>query len=180
MKKTILSTLLFMTLIQAKDFNFLYQFSYGFGGDIVIDKKEDINAGDGMVYSLGVVFNPFTNMKNLDTTLTIGYSFSGSIFDDSYYITKIPITLTEHYTFSRNWRVGAGVTYHTNHKGHRGDTNFSNLKFDDAIGGVFSLGYLFGKNKETSLAFKTTIIDYDVDDTTFNGNRFALILERRF
>ena len=180
----IITTLLILTSIQqAEGLHFLYQFSYGTGGDkVVVDKngKSIIDAGDGIVYGLGVSFNPFNTMTNLDTTFVIGYSTTGSIFDDNYYVTKIPITLTEYYTYNESWRFGVGITYHTNHRGHKGDTSLENIKFDNAIGGVFSLGYVFGEEKKTHIAAKVTRIDYDINDVTLNGNRFSIVLEQTF
>jgi len=182
MKKIILVLLTLITVHQAKDLEFLYQFAYGTGGDRIVENKEgkNIDAGDGAVYGLGVSFNPLTSMENMDTTVIIAYSTDGSMFDDNYYITKIPITLTEYYTYEESWRFGAGITYHANHKGHKGDTSLINLKFDNALGGVLSVGYVFGENKKTYIAFKTTIIDYDINDVTINGNRFAIMFEQRF
>jgi len=183
MKKIIL-TLLTLTAIQhAENLDFIYQFSYGVGGDTIVEyeKGKDIDAGMGMMYGLGISFNPFENMTNLETTFVVGYSTTGSIFDhDNYYITKIPITLTESYTYAESWQFGVGMTYHTNHKGHKGDSTLENIKFDNAFGGVFSLGYVFGEEKKTSISIQATIINYDIYDASISGNRFAIMMEQKF
>ena len=130
---------------------------------------------------LGISFNPFdNNTTNLETAFVVGYSTTGSTWDDNYYITKIPITLTEYYTYDKSWKFGAGVTYHTNHRGHKGNTTLEEIKFDDAFGGVFSFGYLFGEEKTIYIAAKATIIDYDINDVSLNGDRFSIMIERKF
>ena len=87
MNKIITMLLMLTSIQQAENLHFLYQFSYGAGGDkIVVDKngKSIIDAGEGIVYGLGVSFNPFNTMTNLDTTFVLGYSTTGSIFDNNY------------------------------------------------------------------------------------------------
>ena len=182
MKKIIL-TLLTLTAIQhAENLDFIYQVSYGVGGDTIVEYEngKDIDAGMGMVYGLGISFNPFENMTNLETTFVVGYSTTGSIFDDNYYMTKIPITLSEYYTYDESWRFGVGVTYHIQHRGHKGDTILENIKFDNAFGGVFSLGYVFGEEKKRSISIQSTIINYDINDASISGNRFAIMIEQKF
>jgi hypothetical protein len=175
--------LILTSIHQARDFHFLYQFSYGAGGDTIVEYEngKDIDMGDGIEYGLGVSFKLFNNANsNLDTTLMLGYSTTGSMFDDNYYMSKIPITLTEYYTYEESWRLGVGITYHTSHQGHKGNTSLENIEFDDAIGGVFSLGYVFGEEKKTYVAIKASIIDYDINDVTLKGNRFSIMMEQKF
>ena len=182
MNKIIVILLIFTSIQQANDFHFLYQFSYGVGGDTIVkyENVEDIKLGTGTVDALGVSFNPFSAMSKVAISLTIGYSTTGSIFNDRYYLSKIPVTLTENYTYNEHWRLGAGITYHMNHKGHKVNTSLENIKFDDAIGGVFSVGYVFGKNKKTYLGIRSTLIDYDINNVTLNGNRFSMMIEQKF
>jgi len=178
--RTILLSILLLSSIEAKDFDFLLQVAYGTGGDTMVKRSgSDIHAGDGLETAVGIAFNPF-ELNMLDTTLTVGYSSSGSFLDDNYKVSKIPITLSEYYTYQEDWRFGAGITYHTSHKGDGASTDLPDLDVDDALGTLFSIGYLFGKEKKIQVALQVTLIDYKAEGMSWSGNRLALMLESRY
>ncbi len=175
--------LLYIQTVQARDFNILSQTEFGYGGDpILIDSNGDdiMNSGDGFNFSIGTIFNTFKNRKDLHTALTIGWTFSWKLIEDAddFFLSNIPLTITEYYTI-KNWRFGAGITYHVANR-FQGSESIPDIKFDNAFGSVFSAGYLINRAKSNQTGLKVTIIDYSVNGFSGSGNRFAIFFESQY
>ena len=139
-----------------------------------------MNAGDGITYAIGTIFDTFDNRDDFQTTLTIGWTFDWRLVsgDDALIVSKFPLTLTEYYTTNK-WRLGAGLTYHLGHKLY-GNNTIQDIEFDNALGGVFSLGYLINQGKTVQIGLRGTIIEYEANGHKGDGNRFAIFAETKF
>ena len=191
MKKIFLATLLFSQLLQAKDFDFLLQSSFGMGGDTLIvneNNKKIKGAGDGLMYSVGTIFKTVETREDFHTALTIGWLFSwtSSTNDGSMFVSKFPLTLTQYFSI-KQWQLGAGLTYHMRHKLYTPDA-YPDVKFDNALGTVFSLGYALRKKHPIQIGIRTTFITYTPSGNiiainnhkNLSGNRIALFVESVF
>ena len=179
MKKIILITLLSISLLQSKNFDFLTHISYLYGLNKVQynNRKLDgeLTVNSCISYEVGTIFRTLEGNDNFDTALRTGFTFTGFGGDpNTPFITEIPLfTIVEYYTYNK-LRFGAGLTYHYIH---------SNLKVDNAIGKTFSIGigYHYGKEATMQIAVKAIVIDYKVDNvTTINGNSIGLMYELTF
>ncbi len=183
MKKIILTLVtLFSLSLQAKDFDLLMQWEYGFGGDSIVSasKGNDMDTGDGISYDIGTIFKTLDDRDDLHTALTIGFRFDWRLVENEDSLTSIlvPLTLSEYYTFNQ-WRLGAGLTYHLAHKLY-GNDKIEDIDFDNALGGVFSIGYLVNPSTNLQIGLRSTIIDYEANGHTGSGNRIATFAQTSF
>lgn len=145
----------------------IFEFSAGMGGDTLAELtfvgggSQDINAGDGLTLSGGLV-QKFSD--HFEIKYTAGYKFSTSAADNmDVWKSVFPLEVVPSYR-SGDHRFGAGLAYHLSPQLKiDGDT----AKFDNAPGFIVEYGY-----KIFSIAY--TDVDYKINGASFDASNLML------
>lgn len=145
----------------------IFEFSAGMGGDTLAELSfvgggsQDINAGDGLTLSGGLIQEL---SDHFEIKYTLGYKFSTSAAENlDVWKSVFPLEVVPSYR-SGNHRFGAGLAYHLSPKLKiDGDT----AKFDNAPGFVVEYGY-----KIFSIAY--TDVDYEINGASFDASNVML------
>ena len=130
-------------------------------GEESFDNRFEVNAGSGFNLDIGMAFRTKETNKYLFTNILLGYKYNqGSLTNDHANISRISLSVLEVYNISKLFYLSAGLT------GHLSPTidaynldNAIHWKYDNALGIVLGMGYKYDKN--ISLGFKATFIDYE-------------------
>lgn len=160
-----------------------------FGGDDVVTvpftngDSETIEAGEGISFGVGVVFNP---ANSLEVQLTYGLKFTG-VFAENGDVTLERGVLNALVFYRANkWRIGGGLTQHLSPE-LDGDGAASNIhtNFDDATGTILEFDYYYWDKAYVGARF--TFIDYEVETSTiqargrkFSGDSIGVVAGWRF
>lgn len=161
---TLVFCLFFSPITEAKNIKGVINLGADFGGDELVDvvffggDTEDINAGELLSISAGVIFDSEVS----ETHLTVGYKFdSVNAVNGDIDWKRYPLDLLYLYKLKK-FRVGGGLTYHLSPE-LKGDGFAAGLQadYDDALGFLIQTNYNFTDN--FSLGLRYTIIEYEGD-----------------
>jgi hypothetical protein len=176
---------------QAKRVSFVGTLGLNLGGDELPTDEDanereenDMKAGDGLSFKLGVIVQPFVQYPDWEIQTTIGWKevgeFNTDDDDDGDFSTfsRYPLDLMAFYKINK-LRCGAGLTYHINPK-LEGDKLPSDVDgdFDNALGFVMGVDYLIGNHFLVGANYE--IIDYESDTEEANGNNMGVSIGFRF
>lgn len=153
-------------------FGWVLEGALEFGGDelftiIFTDGSEQtIHAGQGGTIAFGAEWRPPT-MPQLGLRGTLGYKFTTTAAEDANItFTRVPIEVVASYYLPRDWRVGAGLAYHTA-IAFNGDGFLDDENFDPAAGATLELGW-----KVFSLSY--TALKYEAPGGSVDASAFGL------
>ncbi len=142
-----------------------------FGGDKLVDivysdgTTGEIQAGRGFLLGGGLNIDlSETKPNTFEAQLTVGVKWTGSKKASNGEVDwlRFPIELLSFYrNTDRNFRLGAGVTYHFGNKvtGSK-DVSSISTKFDNATGFVLEADYVFGAERVAVVGVRFTKINY--------------------
>ncbi len=151
---------------QPHQFAWVLEGALEYGGDVVVTilftdgSEQDILAGQGGTAAFGFDYRPKA-LPQLGLRTTAGVKFSSNASENSNLsFLRFPIEVVGSYYLPKNFRVGAGLSYHTAIK-LDGDNLGPDLSFDPAAGAAVELAWKW-------LALTYTAIEY----TDTNGNAY--------
>jgi len=158
---------------------FLIEGDLEYGGDDIVTvdfedgSSQDIKAGQGGTIAVGGYFKPQADAP-FSVRATVGYKFVMTAADNADIgIDRMVYELVANYDWPSGWRVGAGLTQHTNIE-FDADGFGRNVRFDDATGFTAEFGW-----KWISLSY--TAIDYkDEFGGKWDAGSLGLALAWRF
>ena len=175
-----LTCLLIGNVSHAQDL--LLQLSTEIGGDKLTkvsytNGETDSIRADGLIHlAIGTTFATAPESSpSLETQFTVGWKFDNSgAKNGEISWTRYPVELLQFYT-NEKWRLGAGLTYHLRPTlKSKGVVDGINVNFDDALGLVFEVDYInSGKNY---IGARVVLIDYQIEDTSVDGNSIGIVL----
>jgi len=155
-----------------------------FGGDTLVELRSSYgiesthNAGDGLVFALGAMFEPIGDETHaLQLQTSAGYSYAGvSASNGSASWTHWPVELLAFYNHRPfHFRVGGGLQYNFNvaFEGS-GQLSAGTALFYSSPGAVLQGDWMFSQS--FSLYARYTIIHYSVPGTSvdYSGNAFGM------
>lgn len=101
----------------------------------------------------------------LRTTAGVKFTSNASSNADISFI-RIPVEVVGSYYFARDWRVGAGLAYHTG-VAFNGDGFVPDVDFDPATGATLELGW-------KAFALTYTAIEYAANGGSIDASSFGL------
>jgi hypothetical protein len=147
----------------AQDVRPVFKLGYDFGGDTVVTalftdgSTKSIKANDGLFMGVGASF--LNDAKNLEAEVSITYKFQTiSASNGDIHFTRFPLDALVFYR-QYQFRVGGGLTYHMSPKLEgTGVVGGLNVNFQDALGGILQVDYLFGPTVAVGLRY--TMLEY--------------------
>ncbi len=128
------------------------------GGDMLLEltftdgSKQKIYTGQGGTASFGVDIRPQA-MPNLGIRALAGIKFTTTAAEDANIsFTRIPVEVIGSYYLPNDWRVGAGLAYHTAIN-FNGDGFVPDISFDPAAGATLELGWRWAALTYTSMNY---------------------------
>lgn len=128
------------------------------GGDMLLEltftdgSKQKIYTGQGGTVSFGAELRPRA-LPNLGLRALAGIKFTSTAADDANIMfTRVPLEVVASYYLPREWRVGAGLAYHTAVK-LNGDGFVSDVNFDPAAGATVELGWKWAAVTYTTMEY---------------------------
>lgn len=182
-----LASALLMTVssASAREINGLVFGAIEFGGDELVKitfsdgSTDSIKAGELIYLGGGVEIDTLADDAKYKTRLTIGWKFdringtNGEVDFD-----RFPLELIQFYQPGQ-WQFGAGVTYHMNPKlKGSGVVSGLDVEFDDALGFVVEGDYFF--SPKAFFGIRYTMIDYEVNNVSVDGNSIGIAIGARF
>jgi hypothetical protein len=174
----VLGCLVQPALADAK-FGFLVEGDLEYGGDDIVTvdfedgSSQDIKAGQGGTVAVGGYFKPEADSP-FSVRATVGYKFVMSAAKNADIgIDRMVYEIVGDYAWPSGWRVGAGITQHTNIK-FDADGFGQNVEFDDATGVTAEFGWRW-------ITLSYTAIDYkDEFGGKWDAGSLGLALAWRF
>jgi hypothetical protein len=140
--------------------------SLEFGGDELIEltftdgSKQKIYAGQGGTFSVGADFRS-TALPNLGVRALAGVKFTTTAAEDAdISFTRFPITVVASYYLPQDWRLGAGVAYHTG-VSFNGDGFVPDVTFDATPGATLELGWRWAALTYTTMEYSANGVSLD-------------------
>jgi hypothetical protein len=131
--------------------------------------RQKISAGQGGTFSFGAEYRP-PSIPKLGLRGLVGWKFATSAADNvTVMFTRIPIEGVASWSLNKDWRVGAGVAYHTG-------INFDfdglapDVSFDPAAGATLELGWRWAALTYTAMQYRAE------DGTTFDAGAYGVSL----
>lgn len=155
------------------------------GRFIYTDRSEDtLKANQG--FRLGAGISYLSADMNFESEMIVSYKAEQvSASNGDLRFTRFPLDVLAFYRVD-SVRMGAGVTYHyaPKLKGN-GFVSKVNIEFEDAVGMILQVDYLFGRPKEragTYVGLRYTWLDYKMvsSSTSVEANGIGLHLGYRF
>jgi len=173
-------TAILLTLASTAQAELYYELDIENGGDTLIatTSGQEINAGSGLKFALGVQNEVGENGKSL--SLSLGYMFQN--LDASNGTAEInTLTLDAIYSIRKNsHRFGIGAIYHVGPTYEDNIAGFSPLKieFDDALGLI--LQYAYTLNNGIQIGARFTDMDYKVNGLSLDASSVGLFISNGF
>lgn len=143
-----------------------------YGGDLLVTllftdgSDQDILAGQGGTVAFGFDVRPRSLPQvGIRTTAGIKFSSNASENADISFI-RLPIEVVGSYYLPREWRVGAGLAYHTG-VSFNGDGFVPDVDFDPATGLTLELGW-------KALALTYTTMEYSAGGASFGASAIGV------
>jgi hypothetical protein len=143
-----------------------------YGGEVLVTllfddgSEQEILAGQGGSVAFGVDYRS-SRMPQLGLRATAGVKFTtnaSSNADISF--VRVPLEVVGSYHFAKDWRVGAGLAYHTGVR-FDGDDFVPDVDFDPAAGATIELGW-------KAFALTYTAIEYTANGGSIDASSFGL------
>ena len=145
-----------------------------YGGDVLVTlifddgSEQDILAGQGGALAFGFDYRPPT-MPQLGLRTTAGIKFTSNASDNANIsFIRFPIEVVGSYYLPKDWRVGAGLAYHTG-VSFNGDGFVPDVDFDPAAGATLELGWRW-------LALTYTQIEYKANGGSLDASAVGISL----
>jgi len=144
-------------------FGFAVQTDFDFGGDKLATvsftngKSQDVRAGQGLVVSAGVHFQPVETMP-FDVQALVGYKYVTTAASNAdITVTRVVLQLVGDYQFDNGMYLGGGLVQHS---GTRldGDGFFRDVDFDDATGFVLQTGWRWVGLHYTNIKYRNNFV----------------------
>lgn len=141
-----------------------------------------IKAGGGLLLNVGAAI---AITDKVDGVITVGYhSASTSASNGDVSFSRNPVELLGFYTLDKNWRVGGGLRSAGSAKltSSGAASAIGNFDFDNSMGTVLEVQYLFDKNPQTratwglSGRYVAESFEEKTTKTKVNGNHVGLSL----
>jgi len=170
----------------AQDIRPVFKLGYDFGGDTLVTalftdgSTKSIKANDGLFMGAGASI--LNDAKNLEGEVSLTYKFQTiSASNGNIHFTRYPLDALVFYR-QYQFRVGGGLTYHMSPKLEgTGVVGGLNVNFQDALGGILQVDYLFGPTVAVGLRY--TMLEYKVTSGaggTARSDGFGLGFATRF
>ncbi len=129
-----------------------------FGGDELVEltftdgSTQTLYAGQGGTVSFGVDVRPAA-LPNVGIRALAGIKFTTNASENSdISFRRIPLELVASYYLPNDWRLGAGLAYHTG-VNFNGDGFAPDVSFDPAAGATLELGWRWAALTYTSMEY---------------------------
>lgn len=129
------------------------------GGDEVASvsftngQSQRVNAGQGISLGLGAEY-AIPNLENIRLRSTVGFKYVTTAADNVHIrLTRIPINLSGNYVFNETWRVGLGMSFHTNIKFNAGGIG-DNFQLQNTSGPYLEFAYKWVGLSYTMMTYK--------------------------
>lgn len=143
-----------------------------YGGEVLVTllfddgSEQDILAGQGGTVAFGFDYRP-ARMPQLGLRTTAGVKFTSNASSNAdISFIRIPVEVVGSYYFARDWRVGAGLAFHTG-VSFNGDSFVPDIAFDPATGATLELGW-------KAFALTYTAIEYTANGGSIDASSFGL------
>lgn len=143
-----------------------------YGGEVLVTllfddgSEQEILAGQGGTVAFGFDYRP-ARMPQLGLRTTAGVKFTSNASSNAdISFIRIPVEVVGSYHFARDWRVGAGLAYHTG-VAFNGDGFVPDVDFDPATGATLELGW-------KAFALTYTAIEYTANGGSIDASSFGL------
>ena len=143
-----------------------------YGGDVLVTllfedgSEQELLAGQGGTLSLGLDYRlPRYPQIGVRTTAGVKFTSNASENADISFL-RFPIEVVGSYYLPREWRVGAGLAYHTG-VSLNGDGFVSDVDFDPAAGATLELGWKW-------VALTYTALDYSANGGSLDGSAIGV------
>jgi hypothetical protein len=173
-------TVILLALASTAQADLYLELGYEGGGDTLISTTagEDINAGGGINYVIGVQNKVGENGKSL--SLALGYMIQS--MDASNGTAEIStLTFDAIYSIPKGvHRFGIGASYHIDPTYKDNIAGLSPLKidFDDALGLVLQYSYAY--SPQFQIGARITEMDYEVNGLSLDAGSFGIFLSNGF
>lgn len=155
-------------------FAWLADATFEYGGDILVTlifddgSEQDIRAGQGGTFSFGFEYRP-PALPQVGIRSTAGVKFTSNASDNaSISFLRFPIEVVGSYHLPRDWRIGAGLSYHTG-VNFNGDGFVPDVAFDPATGATVEIGWRW-------VALTYTAIEYKANGGSLDASSLGLSL----
>ena len=154
------------------------------GGDEMLQvyyddgRGDEINAGELLQISGGIIFPTFDNTNEWETQLSFGWKTDSVSADNgSATFDRFPLEALQFIRVG-DVRLGGGITVHLNPE-MNGDGVLSDLQveFADAWGGVVELDYF--PRDIVMIGVRATMIDYEAQGDVVDGSSIGVIVGLR-
>lgn len=139
-------------------FGWVADFTFEYGGDVLVTllfddgSEQEIRAGQGGTASFGFDYRP-ARLPQVGLRTTAGIKFTSNASENAdISFLRFPIEVVGSYYLPNDWRVGAGLSYHTGVK-FNGDGFVPDVNFDPAAGATVELGWKWIALTYTSLEY---------------------------
>jgi len=158
-------------------------FGLEFGGEEIATTTSGGSLKFNELFSLGGGASFLTDSKDIEVQVTLAWKYGNlNASDGSVSFTRYPLDALVFYRFPNKFRVGGGLTYHLNPKFSADGTAkpLDGLKFDNALGEVLQVDYLF--TEKASIGLRYTHLDYKtkVSGVSFSSNGGGVMFGFRF
>lgn len=162
-----------------------FQVGVDVGGDEMLQvyfnngRGDEINAGELLQISGGIIFPTFADTNEWETQLSFGWKTDSVSADNgSATFDRFPLEALQFIRVG-DVRLGGGITLHLNPE-MNGDGVLSDLrvKFDDAWGGVVQLDYF--PRDIVMIGVRATMIEYEAQGDVVDGSSIGAIVGLRF
>lgn len=143
-----------------------------YGGDVLVTllftdgSDQDILAGQGGTVAFGFDVRP-RSLPQVGIRTTAGIKFSSNASENAdISFMRIPVEVVGSYYLPREWRVGAGLAYHTG-VSFNGDGFVPDVDFDPATGLTLEVGW-------KALALTYTTMEYSAGGASFDASAIGL------
>lgn len=152
---------------------FLIEGGLALGGDDVATvnftngQSQRVNAGQGISMGVGAEY-AIPSLESIRLRSSVGIKYVTTAADNAHIrLTRIPINVSGNYVFNDTWRLGLGMSFHTNIKFNAGGIG-DNFTLGNASGPFIEFAY-----KWVGLTY--TIMNYkDAFGEAYNANSIGL------